>query len=190
MNIVEKYRNDFLAVLQKQNLNEVIVLAQVLKECWQKSKRVFICGNGGSAANAMHLANDLLYGIGERKHPGIAVQALSSNSSILTCLANDLDFKSVFSQQLKTQGRKGDLLIVLSGSGNSPNIIEILKVAREMHIQSAAILGFDGGQALNLSDIVLHLEINDMQFAEDFQLIVGHMLMKWLKEHSPFKEKS
>ena len=98
---------------------EVSVLSEALFSAWKEKRRVLICGNGGSAGNAMHLANDFLYGVGAGERPGLDVEALPSNPSVLTCLANDVGYDDVFSEQIKAKARSGDLLLVLSGSGNS-----------------------------------------------------------------------
>lgn len=157
-------------------------LACALHHCWVADKRVFICGNGGSAGNAAHLANDLLYGIAGDDGIGMRVEALSANSSVLTCLANDIGYEDVYSHQLAVQGRPGDLLLVLSGSGNSPNVIKALETAKGRGINTFAILGYSGGKCKDIADVPIHFAIDDMQVAEDMQLIVGHMVVQWLRE--------
>ena len=104
---------------------------------------------------------------------------------MITCLANDLGYDQIFSEQLAVQGEKNDLLIVLSGSGNSPNIIRVINQAKKMNIKSYAILGFDGGQCKNLADVAIHFSVDDMQIAEDMQIVVGHMIMQWLYINRP-----
>ena len=104
---------------------------------------------------------------------------------MLTCLANDIGYESIFSEQLAVQGQAGDLLIALSGSGNSPNIIKVLKHAKTMSIKSFAILGYSGGESKHLADAAIHFPIDDMQLSEDLQLMVGHMVMQWLFENNP-----
>ena len=99
------------------------VRPQDLKLVKKHGNTVFLCGNGGSAANSLHIANDFVYGIGGAGEQGIKAQALAANQSLLTCLANDIGYDEIFSYQLKMLAKKGDLLIVFSGSGNSPNII-------------------------------------------------------------------
>jgi D-sedoheptulose 7-phosphate isomerase len=162
-------------------------LAEDLIECWRNGRQVFICGNGGSAANAMHLANDLLYGISKTRGSGLRVNALSANASVLTCLANDEGYDHIFSMQLAVQAQVGDVLIVLSGSGNSPNIVSALEQARQMSVRSYAILGYSGGKAKNLADASIHFPVDDMQISEDMQLVVGHMVMQWLYRNRPAK---
>jgi D-sedoheptulose 7-phosphate isomerase len=99
---------------------------------------------------------------------------------MLSCLGNDLGYDRVFSHQLAVMGSSGDLLIALSGSGNSPNILRAIEQARLQNIRSFAILGYTGGKALDICDCSIHVPVNDMQISEDSQLIVGHILMQWL----------
>jgi D-sedoheptulose 7-phosphate isomerase len=163
-------------------------LAQAVLETWAEHRQVFLCGNGGSAANAIHLCNDLIFGVSPKGRDGIRAIALCDNPSVMTCLSNDVGYDEVFAYQLAVQSRPGDLLIVMSGSGNSPNILAALRQAKESRVRSAAILGFDGGKARQQADIVVHVPIDDMQAAEDCQQCIGHAMTKWLKAHAPVGE--
>jgi D-sedoheptulose 7-phosphate isomerase len=183
MDIFSKYAFCLQDVLKDYDWVHVRNLAEALRVAWQEGKGVYICGNGGSAANAMHFANDLVYGVAPGNSLGLRANALVANQSVLTCVANDIDYENVFSYQLETSGEKGDILIALSGSGNSANIINAIKKAREMGVQTFAVLGYSGGEALELVDVAIHFPINDMQIAEDCQQIVNHMVMRWLKEN-------
>jgi D-sedoheptulose 7-phosphate isomerase len=171
------------SVLSGYDWSKVQMLIESLRTAWNERHRVFLCGNGGSAANAMHISNDLLYGVAKNGH-GIKVTALSANTAVLTCLGNDLGYDEIFSRQIAVQAERGDILIVLSGSGNSPNIVKALRKAREMGVQTFAVLGYSGGHCLDLADVAIHFPINDMQIAEDLQLIVGHMVMQALSTNS------
>ena len=151
-----------------------------LRECWERGNTVYLCGNGGSAANATHIANDLLYGAGMKTSGGIRAEALSANQAVITCLANDLSYDSIFSVQIKVKANPGDILIVLSGSGNSPNVVKALEMGNSKGMKTFAIVGYSGGKCKALAQHPIHFEINDMQIAEDLQLIVGHMCMQWL----------
>ena len=179
-------------ILKMKNQLEVISLEKLenwasdFKTAWKKNRQLFICGNGGSAGNAIHLANDFLYGISPDQSPAIRATALTANSSILTCLGNDVGYEKIFSEQLKTLGQSGDLLLVFSGSGNSTNIVNAIQTAKKIGMESYAILGFAGGKCKELADHSIHIELEDMQIAEDFQSIIGHMLMQWLKRNNPF----
>ena len=109
-------------VLGTYDWSPVAVLGEELLRCWKDGNQVFICGNGGSAGNAVHLANDFLYGISRTLGSGLRVHALPANTAVLTCLANDEGYDQIYSLQLAVQARAGDVLIVLSGSGNSPGL--------------------------------------------------------------------
>lgn len=176
----KKYSERLQKLLQDFDWSTVETLAVSLKRIWQEQRQLFLCGNGGSAANAVHLANDFIYGVSKKDGMGIRVNALPANTSILTCLGNDISYDDIFSQQLAVLGNPGDVLIVLSGSGNSPNIVKVLQQAKKMDIQSFAILGYSGGKCLELADVPIHFPIDDMQISEDCQQIVGHMVMQWL----------
>ena len=113
------------------------------------------------------------------------MEALPANTGILTCLANDTGYENIFSQQLKVKANSGDVLIVLSGSGNSPNVVNALTTASNLKMISYAIVAFDGGRSKDLADHIIHFQIDDMQIAEDTQLIIGHLCMQWLNTHKP-----
>jgi len=179
-NHYEDYSFRLQAVLQGMDWSTVDSLVNDLLDCWRSNRQVFLCGNGGSAANANHLATDFLYGVSKNHGDGMRAQALSANSSVLTCLANDIAFDDIFSWQLAVNARPGDILIALSGSGNSPNILKVITQAKEVDIKSYAILGFTGGKAIDIADQVIHFDVNDMQISEDMQIIVGHMVMQRL----------
>lgn len=174
------YSRRLQTVLAGADWSGVYSLSLAMLTAWQLGRRVFLCGNGGSAGNAIHLANDFLYGTAKKTGGGLKAIALSANAAVVTCLANDVGYDSIFSEQLAVHAEKGDLLIVLSGSGNSGNIVRVLEQAKVMGVQSYAILGFTGGKSKQLADVAIHFPVDDMQIAEDLQLIVGHMVMQWL----------
>lgn len=182
---VASYRQTFETALHTHDWSNVVLLAEALRDCWAQRRQVFLCGNGGSAANAIHLANDFLYGIDKVTGKGLRVTALPANPAVMTCLANDIAYEDIFSQQLTVQASPGDLLIALSGSGNSPNILKALARSRELGMTSFAILGFTGGKALELTDHPIYFPVHDMQVSEDLQMMVGHMLMQWLSKNPP-----
>jgi D-sedoheptulose 7-phosphate isomerase len=184
-NFFSDYATRVQRVLASTDWAEVELLAREMQACWSSGRQLFLCGNGGSAGNALHLATDYLYGIARRTGAGLRAQSLAANPAVMTCLANDVGYEDVFSEQLAVQARAGDLLIVLSGSGNSPNIVSVLKQARTMGVRSFAVLGFSGGTCKGLADTAIHFPIDDMQIAEDLQLVVGHMLMQWLAANGP-----
>lgn len=183
--LILKYSSKLQELLESSDWSNVNLLAQDMLRCWQENRQVFFCGNGGSAGNAVHLANDFLYGIAKKMGGGLKTQALSANPAVITCLANDVGYEAIFSEQLAVQAQSGDLLIALSGSGNSPNIVRVIEQAKVMGVKSYSILGFTGGKCKELVDVPIHFPVNDMQIAEDLQLIVGHMMMQWLYSNRP-----
>lgn len=180
--LVEQYTSNLTEQLDGLDWRLLETLGNWLIKSVESQNHVFICGNGGSAGNAMHLANDFLYGVDPAADQAIAVEALSSNSSILTCLGNDIGYDKIFSHQLKVKAKANDILIVLSGSGNSPNILNALDEACKRSMKSVAILGYDGGKAKKMCDLAIHFPVDDMQIAEDLQLVVGHILMRFLNK--------
>ena len=153
---VRNYNDALMNHLRIVDDKAIEKLGEALLQCFKSKKQVFVCGNGGSGSNANHIANDLIYGISKQKGRGIRCHSLSSNTSTLLCLANDEGYENIFSFQLAALADAGDVLIVLSGSGNSKNIINVLQTAKEMKVQSFAILGYDGGKAKSLSETVIH----------------------------------
>ena len=184
-NFFSGYASRLSQILAQSDWSEVSQLADDMYMAWQKGAQVFFCGNGGSAGNAVHLANDYIYGVAKRTGGGIRAVALSANPAVMTCLANDVGYEHIYSEQLAVLANKGDLLVSLSGSGNSPNILRVLIQAKSMGVKSFAILGFSGGKAKDIADVAIHFPVDDMQIAEDLQLVVGHMLMQWLYENRP-----
>jgi D-sedoheptulose 7-phosphate isomerase len=183
--LIASYRRDLGQALEMAAMAVVPVLAEALRECWARGNTVYLCGNGGSAGNAIHLANDLLYGAGASHGGGLKVEALSANPAVITCLANDLGYDQIYAQQLRVKAVAGDVLIVLSGSGNSPNVVKALEVGAEKGMVTFAVLGFSGGRCKTLAEHAIHFAIDDMQIAEDLQLIVGHICMQWLNANPP-----
>ena len=181
-----QFGRDYLRRLESASqqipLEAVEQLASALLECWREKRQFFIFGNGGSAGNAIHLANDYLYGISRVTGHALRVHALPANSAVLTCLANDEGYEQIFAHQLAVLAQPGDVALAFSGSGNSPNILRALETCKSRGVRSFAVLGYSGGKAKDLADVPIHVAIDDMQISEDLQLVVGHMLMQWLYE--------
>jgi len=181
MNIMNEYIEKLIEQLENPDLSQLVLnLAESMREVWGNGNSFFLCGNGGSAGNAIHLANDFLYGINKHTGKGMKVEALSANPSVLTCLANDIGYENIYSYQLHVKASKNDILLVLSGSGNSENVVNAIKTGNKIGMKTFAILGYTGGDCKKLAQHPIHIPVNDMQIAEDLQLIVGHMCMQWL----------
>ena len=178
--VVNDYVDTLTRVLRGPEIALVEKYTQVFLQAWNTGKRIYFCGNGGSAGNAIHLANDFTYGAGVKRGIGLRIEALPANASVLTCLANDIGYDKVFSEQLRVKAEAGDVLVVLSGSGNSPNVVKALEMGNELGMVTLAIVAYEGGRCKELAQHPMHFPIHDMQVAEDLQLIVGHMIMRQL----------
>jgi len=179
---IKNYADKLAYAIKMDAMQDVQKLAEALLKAWREGRHIYFCGNGGSAGNAIHIANDFIYGAGVKNGRGLRVEALSANSAVLTCLANDLGYENIFSEQIRVKANPDDILVVLSGSGNSPNIIKAIETGNTIGMKTFAILGFSGGRCKEIAQFPIHFEIDDMQIAEDLQTIIGHICMKWLYE--------
>lgn len=180
---VKNYTSKIDNVFNNANIANIEILANMMLESIDTERKFFIFGNGGSAGNAIHLANDFIYGAGKNHSKGLNIEALSANPAVITCLANDISYDDIYSEQIKVKGSKDDIAIALSGSGNSRNITKAIEISNKMELKTFAILGYDGGISKGLSDYPIHFNINDMQISEDLQLMVGHICMQWVVEN-------
>jgi D-sedoheptulose 7-phosphate isomerase len=149
--------------------------------CLRAGSKLMICGNGGSAAEAMHLSAELVGRYKQARKPLPAI-ALGTNAVVSSCIGNDFDFRELFSREIQSIGRFGDLLIVFSTSGNSPNILQALTAARELGIVSIAFLGRDGGKAKDLADESLVVKHDDTARIQEGHQFLLHCLMDRLED--------
>lgn len=177
---IKNYADRLSHALRLDAMQQIQALGEALREAWQQGRNIYLCGNGGSAGNAVHLANDLIYGAGVNEGRGLRVEALSANTAVITCLANDIGYEQIYAEQIRVKAELGDILIVLSGSGNSPNVVNALEAGNAIGMKTFAILGYSGGRCKEIAQNSIHFAIDDMQIAEDLQLIVGHICMQWL----------
>ncbi len=176
-NYVDKFVSSF------KNIDEV-KLTQLKNEIFKRvntSKEIFIVGNGGSAANANHIAGDYLKTFSLAGF-NFKINSLSESTCYLTAASNDIDFSEIYEILVNTRISKGDLLIFLSGSGNSINLIKTARVAKKNGIVTSAIVGYLGGGLKEIVDIPIHIDINDMENAEDAQMTIFQYLKQWLFE--------
>lgn len=166
--------------LPRDRLTEV---GEVLLTAYRNDKRVFTLGNGGSSSTASHMAADLAKNTIGPNIKRFHVNSLSDNTSIITALANDLSYDRVFSEQLVNVICAGDVLIVISASGNSANVLKAIHYARLQSVETIGLLGFDGGEAATLVDIPIVVRSADYGIIEDVHLAINHMLVEYFKEH-------
>ena len=174
-----------IETIRKISENCISLLLVYLLQLREQGGRLFIAGNGGSASTAEHFATDI--GVGAlNRYPGSQISTISlvSNMASVTATGNDLNYRDIFSNQLRLhRPQKGELLIVFSASGQSPNIIEAIKVAKELGIKSCAITGFDGGSARKMCDFSIHVEtpIGEYGITEDAHLAICHAISEILR---------
>lgn len=177
---IGRYQRRLAEAFELLPTESVSKLFEAFEQAWANKQMIYLCGNGGSAGNAIHLANDFTYGAGVSRGIGLRIEALPANSAVLTCLANDIGYDQIYSEQLRVKANSGDVLVVFSGSGNSPNVVKALEQGNSIGMKTFAVLGFSGGRCKELAQIPIHIPIDDMQIAEDMQLIIGHILMQRL----------
>jgi D-sedoheptulose 7-phosphate isomerase len=156
----------------------------VLFDAFERGSTVFLAGNGGSAANASHFGQDLAKGTlasmdAERR---FRVVPLTDNIGFITALANDEGYESIFEQQLRNLARPGDLLVAISGSGNSPNVLHAVSYARSIGMKTIGVTGFDGGKLKQMADEGVHIPIDDMGMTEALHSVVFHLAMSQLRD--------
>jgi D-sedoheptulose 7-phosphate isomerase len=177
-----EYANNLKLKLLKQQKN----IEKIIKEIYstiKKNKKVFICGNGGSAADAQHLAAEFLIRLTKKvKRKSYPVIPLALDTSTLTACGNDLGFEYIFSRNLQGIGNQGDLLIILSTSGNSKNIINVLKEAKRKKIKSVAFLGGNGGKCKNKSNLEIIVPSDNTARIQECHIFLGHVIFLAVEE--------
>ena len=184
---------DYLAleieILKKLDVEQINAALNLLDETRQKKGRIYICGNGGSAATASHFQNDFNKGVSEYIDVPFRFHCLNDNVATLMAIANDIGYEEVFRFQLRNNLEENDVLVAISGSGNSHNVIRAVEYAKEHGCKIIGLTGFSGGKLKELSDVSLHAPVNSMQVTEDIHMIFDHLMMsifyKYLcgKEH-------
>ena len=168
-----------LEELSRQNIEEV---ADIVIDAWRKGKRIFIIGNGGSATTASHFARDLEIGAAVAGKPRIQATSLTDNVAFITALANDIDYSSIFKEQLIGQLEEGDVVIGISASGNSPNVLKAIEYARKNGAITIGFIGFGGGKLRELVHKSIVLSSRDYGQVEDIHLSLSHIVSYLVKE--------
>jgi D-sedoheptulose 7-phosphate isomerase len=153
---------------------------EVIRQGWLNGRQIITCGNGGSAVTALHFITDWSKMISSHSGRPFRGRTLLDNIGMLTAYANDVSYADIFSEQLKHTAEPGDVLIAISGSGNSENIVRAVDVANEMGCETIGLCGFSGGKLRRLARHVVWVDIDDMQISEDLHAIFGHIVMQRL----------
>ena len=162
-----------------ETMNQAAVL---MIKAIRNGNKILWCGNGGSAAQAQHLSTELVGGLRDHDRPAIPSISLTTDSSFLTAWSNDTDFNSVFSRQISALGQKGDVLIGITTSGNSDNVIQAVDLAEEMGIHTIVFTGEDGGKINRKADITITIPSDDTQRIQEGHILCGHILCELVEQ--------
>jgi len=179
---MKSFFDSYKSSLKSQiDIIDTLELEKIINElinCEKSGSNVYIIGNGGSSATASHMENDLGVGLKRREILDLNIQSLSNNVAVISALANDVGYENIFYWQIKDQIKKSDILIAISCSGSSPNIIKAVTYAKDYGATIVGLTGFDGGKLLNLSDINFHVDTEKGHYGivESMHIILNHML--------------
>lgn len=174
---IVQYFANLQSVLCQLNQDEINASMNALLSAYDRSAAIYCFGNGGSASTASHMLNDFNKGISGELQKKFRVYCLNDNVPILTAIANDIGYSAVFSRQLEGKANSGDLIVAISGSGNSENILQAVTYAKSRGCKILGVTGYDGGKLWELADYHMHVPCHNMQIVEDIHLVLNHMMM-------------
>jgi D-sedoheptulose 7-phosphate isomerase len=181
---IAKYLQAVQATINNLDPEVIASFATHLENAYNSNQSIYVIGNGGSAANASHFAQDLAKGIFFEKPVAKTMKAISLTDNIahITAIANDTGYQNIFSAQLNTYAQDSDVLICISGSGNSENIIEAVKAAKQKNMFVIGVTGFDGGQLKTMANFSVHVPLHEMCTVESIHSIIFHLIVLELRE--------
>ena len=182
MSFPERYKADLLAALDTIDLERVEQATRLLSQAREEGRRIFICGNGGSASTASHFATDLLKGASFGRARRFRIMALTDSLPTITAYSNDISYECVFVEQLKNFAEPGDVLVTVSGSGNSPNVLRAMEYANSIGCRTIGLSGRDGGAVGKLAQLNLQVSHPHMGRIEDGHMIILHMICYYFME--------
>jgi D-sedoheptulose 7-phosphate isomerase len=177
----KSYFNYLKKIFDKIDLSEIKNFVELIIDARERGSTVFFMGNGGSAATSSHFSNDLAFGTNDYKKP-FKVMSITDNVPVLTALGNDYGYEEIFVRQLKVFGQKGDVLVGISASGNSQNMLTAFDYAAASDIKTVALTAFDGGKMKEAADLGVHVptEMKEYGPAEDLHMILDHLIGSYL----------
>lgn len=178
---VNSYLAQVADVLGKLPVEALERMIHRLEEARSRRQQVFICGNGGSAATAIHFASDLAKGVLAVNKPPIRAESLCDNIALLTAWANDVSYDEIFAQRMAPWVKAGDVLIAISGSGNSQNVLRAVDLARTVGATTIGLTGFEGGKLKGMVDISITVPCDSMEQTEDIHLLLCHLITTCLR---------
>ena len=190
--IIRKFKEsaDLKTAFAQKNCKKIVEVAHFISELLRSGNKVMIFGNGGSAADAQHIAAEFVNRLQKTKRdrPPLAALALTTDTSTLTSISNDSDFSNIFSRQIRALGKKGDIAWGISTSGNSPNMIKAIKVAHDMEIKTLGLTGKGGGEMGTLVDYHLNIESNDIPRIQEVQITLSHIICELVEQELLFQD--
>lgn len=169
------------AVIEAIPLDALAEAMNAIEAAQREGTQLFIAGNGGSSATATHMGNDLVWGLLQVGGKPLRAISLADNLALTTAIANDAGYREIFSMPLRALAQPGDTLLVITGSGTSPNILAALEVAKERGLKTIGFLGKGGGKAKEMVDIAVVVPSNDYGPIEDVHMIFDHLLISWFR---------
>jgi len=160
---------------------DIDIAANIMTDAIKNGRKILWCGNGGSAADAQHMATELMGGFRDHDRPAIASIALTTDSSFLTAWSNDTDFNTIFSRQLDGLGKAGDVLVAISTSGNSENIVQAVERAKAMDMAVIILTGQSGGKLRDKGDVVIRIPSDDTQRIQEGHLLAEHIMCEMVE---------
>ncbi len=177
---IKEYFIQLQKTIGNLNLDEITDAVNAVRAAYERGAVIYIFGNGGSAATASHFVGDFNKGISEEKHKKFNLVCLNDNLPMLTAIANDIGYGEIYRFPLKGRLKKEDLVIAISGSGNSENVINAVLYAKETGCKVIGITGYDGGVLRRIADYHMDVNVDDMQLAEDVHMSFDHMMYRVL----------
>lgn len=188
--IIEAALRDGIRAMEefvRENASKVVLLAERIAAAFTRERKLMLCGNGGSAADAQHIAAEFVNRF-LLERPPLPALALTTDTSVITSIGNDYSFEEVFTKQVKAIGVEGDVLMAISTSGNSPNVLSALKAARRMGIYCALLTGGDGGKGQEMVDLCLLANAGSTPRIQEVHIFAGHLVCQ-LVDHILFQER-
>ena len=176
MNFAEQYKAELFQTIEQIDLPKVHEAIEWFKEARQNNRHIFVCGNGGSASTASHMACDIVKGASYNRGSRFRIMALTDSLPTMTAYSNDVSYECVFVEQLKNFAEAGDLVMGISGSGNSPNVLRAFEYANSIGCKTLALTGRDGGKLGPLAQKNIQVPVPHMGRIEDAHMIVCHMI--------------
>jgi D-sedoheptulose 7-phosphate isomerase len=176
MTFAEQYKSDLLQTIDSIPLEKVTQAIEWLSDARTAGRTIFVCGNGGSASTASHFACDMVKGASYNRGSRFRIMALTDSLPTMTAYSNDVSYDCVFCEQLKNFAQPGDIVMGISGSGNSPNVLRAMEYANELGCKTIALTGRDGGKLGPMAELNIQVPVPHMGRIEDAHMIVCHMM--------------